>query len=147
MNPRFERGDIPFHEITVGNRSLYDMMQERIAAGDVKVDGMTLREMATQMVSDPAGDYQRQYREWSAGLAIEGRNSEGDLKVKVGGRAMQDPRIQRWRDILATFREAALDQMIQTADDELYARLQTLKETSTEFSEDTLDRVYEELYR
>lgn len=147
VNPRFERGDIPFHEITVGNRSLYDMMQERIAAGDIKVDGMTLREMATQMVSDPDGDYQRQYREWSAGLAIEGRNSEGDLKVKVGGRAMQDPRIQRWRDILATFREAALDQMIQTADDELYARLQTLKETSTEFSEDTLDRVYEELYR
>ena len=140
---QFERDDIAFHEITVGNRSLFDLMQESIASGDVKIQGLTLREMAMKMVTDPDSAYNTHYAEWSAGILAEPRNSEGDLKVRVGGRSMKDPRIQRWRDLLTRYREAALSQL--ELDDETQDRIRTLQRTSTTFSDETLQEVLRQM--
>jgi hypothetical protein len=136
---KFERGDIPYHEMAVDGQSIFDMMQEVIASGEVKIDGYTLREAAGQMISDPDGDYQSHYKQWRDAIDVQPRNSEGELLVKVGGDDVKDPRVARWKSLLKMYREAALQHVMSNAEPELRKRVQDIIVTS-EFTEGTIEK-------
>jgi len=107
MSPTFERDGMPFQKLKAKDgQSVYDLMQESLANGDVKINGMTLEQAAREMIN---GDYYKtEHAKWQSLLAERHMNSKNQSILKVGGQAVKDPRIKLWRGLLSQYRDEAL---------------------------------------
>lgn len=129
LSPSFERDAMPYHKMKAREgQSVYDFMQESIAAGDVKIGGMTLEEAAKAMIN---GDYYKtEHAKWQALLAERHTNSKGQSILKVGGGDVKDPRVKLWRDLLSQYRDEALRYALNNVDPEVRQELEEVYQTT-----------------
>lgn len=117
---RFDRavmqtGDVPLHEWETypgSNQSVFDLMQQAISDGDVKINGRTLREELALQVSAPS--YQEVKTEWASIIDQRGYDQQGRKRIVVGGDDVKHPGIKLFRTVLRNYRKEALAHIMRS---------------------------------
>ena len=110
-----ETGDVPLHQWETypgSNQSVFDLMQQAIADGDVKINGRTLREELALQIADPS--YQKIKKDWASVIDQNGRDVQGRKRVVVGSDDVKHPGIKLFRKYLRDYRKEALRHIMRS---------------------------------